>query len=98
MGDSETVEMIDIPFTQYLMPDGRKEEVKIARSAGVAKKAQEIISAGYALECEMLSDYSTISLTICDDKEDLDIELCKNGPGIPEAVDNMILRFEIPRS
>lgn len=84
-----------IPFTQFLMPNGRREAVWINRPAEIEEKAQAIISAGYVFECEMLSDYQTVSLTIGDPKEemDLEIEVVPNGPRVPEAIDRMIERF-----
>jgi len=85
--------MADIPFTQYLMPNGRKEPVTIDRPDDVAAKAQAIIDRGFRFECEMLSDYSTVSLTIADDDDDHEIEVVRNGPDVPLAIDRMIERF-----
>ena len=89
--------MPDIEFTQYLMPDGRKKTVNIDRPHAVAAKAGKLLSLGYRFECEMLSDYTTISLTIVhDDHEDGDvaIEVIQNGPDVPGAVDQMIMSFD----
>lgn len=87
--------MQSIPFTQYLMPDGKKAEVTIDRPDDIAAKAREIIARGFRFECEMLSDRKSISLTITDpDEGDLDIEVVQNGPDVPLAVDRMVLRFD----
>lgn len=87
-----------IPFTQFLMPDGRRSAVHIERPAPIEEKAQAIIAAGYRFECEMLTDFLTISLTIADPEhgEDLAIQLCANGPAVPAAVDRLIETFTIP--
>jgi hypothetical protein len=85
--------MTDIPFTQYLMPNGRKTLVTIDRPDEIAAKAQAIMNHGYRFECEMLSDYSTVSLTIANDDDDHEIEVCPNGPEVPKRIDAMILRF-----
>lgn len=86
-----------IPFTQFLMPDGRKNQVSIDRPDDIAAKAQEIIAAGFRFECEMLSDRNTVSLTITDpDEGDVEIEIVPNGPEVPVAIDNMITRFRLP--
>lgn len=85
--------MSDIPFTQYLMPDGRKSPVTIDRPQPISDLAESIIAKGYRFECEMLSDYATISLTISDDDADHDIEVCPNGPEVPVRIDAMITRF-----
>lgn len=84
--------MSEISFTQYLMPHGTKNTVRIDRPEDIAVMAQAIAAAGYSLACEMLSDYRTISLTVENDDGDLDIEICANGPEVPAAVDRLISR------
>ncbi len=85
---------MSIPFTQYIMPSGRKEPVTIERPADIEEKAHEIIRKGYVFECEMLSDMNSISLTITDPTEgDMDGEVVPNGPGVPDAIDRMVTRF-----
>lgn len=86
--------MPDIKFTQYLMPDGRKDPVLIDRPQPVYDKATQIVEAGYCLEIEMLQDYSTISMTIARDGDDHAIKVVPNGPEVPKAVDEMILAFD----
>lgn len=89
--------MREIQFTQYLFPDGRKKPVWIKRPKEVADKADRIAKAGYLLECEMLPETSMVSLTIhnSDTGEDEAIELAKNGPKVPEAVDRLIMNFSL---
>lgn len=84
--------MPEISFTQYLMPNGRKDTVRIDRPEEIAAKAAIIANAGYVLACEMLSDYRTISLTVENEDGDFDIEVCENGPSVPAAVDALITR------
>lgn len=88
----------DIEFTQYLMPHGRQIAVRIECPEDVAAKARGIIAAGFRFECEMLNDYTTISLTIVGDKADHAIEVVPNGPEVPKAVDRMILDFDISKA
>lgn len=85
--------MADIPFTQFLMPDGRKNPVTIDRPEPISTLAHAIIERGYRFECEMLSDYRTTSFTISDDDADHEIEVCSNGPDVPIRIDAMIERF-----
>lgn len=92
---------MSIPFTQYLMPDGRKASVRIDRPAEIEAKAQQIIGQGYRFEIEMLQT-GDVSMEIVKDVADPDIddslagEVCHNGPtegarlGVPESVDKMI--------
>ena len=82
----------DIPFTQYLMPNGRKVAVTIARPKEIYDKAMDIIKAGYCFEVELLTT-GHVSMTITDNDDDHDIEVVDNGPEVPMAVDRMITRF-----
>jgi len=89
-----------IPFTQYLLPDGRTRLMYIERSPDIAAKAQEIIDAGFCFECELLPgpgtfDEATVSLTITGEYRDHIIHLVENGPKVPETVDQMIKEFDI---
>lgn len=84
--------MADIPFTQYLRPNGRRAEVSIDRPAEIATLADRIIERGFRFECEHLST-GHASLTIANDDDDHDIEVVTNGPDVPVAVDRMVRRF-----
>lgn len=85
-----------VSFTQYLLPNGRKSPVEISLSEPVEKMAHELIERGHRFECEMLSDYSTVSFTISaidPDEPDVAITLCKNGPTVPGKIEEMITKF-----
>lgn len=87
---------MDIQFTQYLMPHGQTTTVKIDRPDEIAEKARRIaFDLGLKFEIEMLTDYSTISMTIADKEEEVDlgIKLCPNGPKVPEKIDEMVNEF-----
>lgn len=89
---------MDIPFTQYLLPNGRRIIRSIEKYGEVAEKAQEIINKGLRFEAEVLAT-GEISLTITDEKEgDLAIEICRNGPDVPKAVDTLIKEFPLDRT
>jgi hypothetical protein len=86
--------MRPIAFTQYLRPRGEKKEITIHRPELIAAKAKELVTAGWALEAEVLMT-GEVSLTceLCDDAGDLIadfIEVVPNGPEVPIAVDRMI--------
>lgn len=83
-----------IRFIQYLRPDGRKESVYIDRPEEIAHKAHEIWMAGFRLEAEVLIG-GMVSLTIGDDEGDYAFELSANGPGLENAVDRLIMHFDI---
>lgn len=95
---SETMQRApnEIPFTQYLLPDGRKTSVFIEREPSVVARAMELVERGYRFECEVLGDYSTVSLSVVDpdDEGDIAIEVVKNGPAVPPAVDRLVAKAE----
>jgi hypothetical protein len=84
-----------IPFTQYLMPDGRQTAVTINRPAAIEELAVRLIGAKCRFEVEMLGDYQTISLEIVkprrgDDPRVICGRLVPNGPEVPKAIDDMV--------
>lgn len=82
-----------VAFTEYLRPNGLRIEVNIEVSPAIAEKARGIIARGLAFECEELST-GQVSLTITDPEEgDLDIRVVPNGPGVREAVEDLIRNF-----
>lgn len=81
---------MSIPFTQYLLPDGRKKAESIARPAAIEALARRFIDAGGYFECEMLTDMETVSLTAGIDDEDIAIRLARNGPDIPVSIDALV--------
>jgi hypothetical protein len=84
--------MSDIPFTQFLMPDGRPVQRTIDRPDKISALAHAIIAKGYRFECEMLPA-GDVSFTITDEDQDHEIEICQNGPDVPVRIDAMIERF-----
>jgi hypothetical protein len=85
--------MSDIPFTQFLMPDGRPSRVTIDRPDEISAKAHALIERGFRFECEMLPTRE-ISFTITNDDGDHAIEVCNNGPEVLIVIDRMIMNFD----
>lgn len=80
-----------IPFTQFMMPDGRRADVTIQRQPEIELMAHRIIAAGYTFEIEMLSDYATVSVEIINNKERvIGSDICPNGPPVPIMIDRLI--------
>lgn len=84
-----------IPFTQYLLPDGRKRPVKWECTSHEQEiKAQSLLDAGAIFECEMLQT-GQVSLT-CELKDNdgemqtLAHEICANNPEVVEAVARLV--------
>lgn len=92
MSTQAVATQVAIPFTQFMRPDGRPVEVSIERPDHVAAKAKSIIDRGYRFECEHLTT-GEVSLTVAGEDDDLDIEICSNGPGlVGPAVDRLVDR------
>ena len=82
-----------IPFTQFMRPDGRRRSTGIDVAEDVASKARKLIADGLAFECEVLAT-GEASFTITDpDEGDLDIRVVPNGPGVREAIEEMVRHF-----
>lgn len=84
---------MSIPFTQYLLPDGRKKIIEIDLDEIYGDAANMIIDSGCVFEIEILNT-GHISMTISDDEDDLFIEVCNNGPDVPIRVMKMIDDFK----
>lgn len=80
-----------IPFTQFLMPDGRRTHVEIDRPPEIEAKAHSLIQCGCRFEIEMLRT-GQISMTVeRGEDETLAIEVCPNGPDVPVCVDRIVV-------
>ena len=84
--------MSEIPFIQYLRPDGRKRIGGFERPDKIVNLAQKIIDRGFRFECEHLVT-GEISLTISNDEADHAIEIVSNGPEVLDAIDRLIINF-----
>jgi hypothetical protein len=83
-----------IPFTQFLLPDGRRTEVRIERPMDVAGKAQELIRAGFRFEIELLRN-GMVSMDcshpdVVDEEGPIASAVCRNGPEVPASVDKVV--------
>jgi len=84
-----------IPFTQHLMPDGRKQTIWWEGTPELRHLASVLLAYGCCFEIEMLSDYATISATVERDDDEGEVEvfahkLCRNGPMVPLMIDSLI--------
>lgn len=82
-----------IKFTQYLRPNGRTKVIEIERPSEIEALAQGLLKQGYVFEIEELQT-GEVSMSIEDhskeDPEVIAMEICPNGPEVPNAVDKMI--------
>lgn len=86
--------MLTIPFTQFLLPDGRKREMTIEVVPEVAEMASNLIADGYKFEIEILTN-GMVSASVEkpesheDDPQTLAMKIMPNGPGMQEAIEEM---------
>lgn len=82
-----------VEFTQYLLPDGRMQKIQFDAPWELQKMADEITGRGYKFEAEVLTT-GEVSFTVGDPElaDDIEIEICPNGPGVREAVHRLIER------
>lgn len=85
----------DVPFVQFLRPDGRPRPVAITRDERTARHARMLRGAGWRFEIEELHD-GTVSMTvegetgITAETTVLAHELVPNGPDVPATVDRLV--------
>ena len=80
-----------IPFTLYLLPNGRQVQTSIEVPDEISAMAQEIRARGNRFECEILTT-GQVSLTVHNNQteEDTAIEICANGPEVIKAVEKLV--------
>jgi hypothetical protein len=81
--------MMSIPFTQYLLPNGRQRPMTIDMPEDVEKKAHALIERGCHFDIEILRTEEVSMTCECGD-EMLACEICENGPQIKEAVRDLV--------
>lgn len=84
-----------IPFTRFVLPNGRREQTEIKRGPDIELKAEWLLGLGYKFEIEVLTtghvhmDCSHPTLEVLDDPVVAN-EVCPNGPEVLDAVDRMV--------
>lgn len=81
--------MIEVPFTQYLLPNGTQRDVTKEVSDEIGEKALAFIARGGKFECEMLQN-GVVSFTASLNDEDIAIQLSNNDESVLKAVDLLI--------
>lgn len=83
-----------IPFTQYLLPNGRVRRINIERPEDIEHIAQRFVLAGGRYECEILTT-GDVSITavkkVSGEEHDVAIAVGQNEPGkVGELVDRVV--------
>lgn len=85
---------MNIPFTQYLLPDGRRKETSIDVGPLEHVAFESARACGFRMTCEILTN-GLISMAIeHPELGDFDCIVCANGPDVPQKLSNMLLRFD----
>ena len=85
----------DVPFTQYLRPNGRPTPTWIARPPEIVAKAKAVLAAGGRFEIEELQT-GEVSATVehpqweREGRGPVAIELCANGAAVLSMVDRLV--------
>lgn len=82
-----------ILFTQFLLPDGRRELRTFDAGAEVNSLANELIGAGYRFECEVLRT-GHVHMDCCGPTREGDgpiaLQVSSNGPEVVAAVEQLV--------
>lgn len=84
-----------VNVTQFKMPDGRAVQTGTDLPDELQPHYDEMRRRGWRFEAEMLST-GDVSITIADDETDQDIRIVANGPGVQDAMVEM-LRALLPQ-
>jgi hypothetical protein len=80
-----------IPFIQFIRPHGLRRYTEITRPEEIEKLARDLINLGYVFEIEELTT-GEISMECLhhENEHSAALEICKNGPDVPVAVDKLV--------
>ncbi len=82
---------MSIPFTEYMLPNGRTRQQIIDRPKEIEERAHRLIQAGVKFEIEVLTTGQISMETIYEPKDEPIIgEICSNGPQVPICVDKLV--------
>lgn len=80
---------MSIPFTQYMLPNGRQRRYVIDMPEPVEEAARVLIAKGYHFDIEILTT-GMVSMTCEKGEECTAIEICSNDEQVPVHVEKLI--------
>lgn len=80
---------MSIPFTQYLLPDGRKQRIEIDMPNDVEEKAMRLLKDGCYFDIEVLTT-GEISMTCMKGDDLISMVICANGPAVIDSVRKIV--------
>ena len=77
-------------FTQFLFPNGRRQEIIIEMPKDVEALASELVAAGYRFEIECFS--TGMVHMDCSNNDEMPVanQVCVNGPTVPTFVEKLV--------
>jgi hypothetical protein len=97
MDTFQKIDAYEVPFTQFILPNGRRETTYFETSEEVYTKAMKMIEAELSFEIELLRT-GHVHATITDHRTDIgDIKsvVCNNGPDVVTKINDMIMNFDL---
>lgn len=87
---------MNIEFTQFFLPNGRREQVTTEVSDDLRDKVDQILENGFRFEIEVLRT-GHVSATINDPigERDAAFSITTNGPEVQAGIEKMIREFNI---
>lgn len=85
---------MELAFTQFLRPDGRREPVLTDIDDRFAAKVGTILGGGFRFEIEVLMT-GQIHMTISDPLADYCNRLCANDEAVTKNIESMIEEFDL---
>ena len=84
-----------IPYTRYVLPNGRKVHETLLVSAETFEKARELIESGLEFEAEILTT-GQVSFTIVDPVEEIDVDIlvAANDENLIGKIESLIQNFK----
>lgn len=82
-----------ITFIQFLIPNGRQKPIQMHASEEIEKLAEECVQKGALFTAEVLTTEKVsfaCEYKVDDEKQDICIEICENGPDVVGAVEKLI--------
>ena len=81
---------MSIPFTQFHLPNGQRTLQQVDRPEIIELIAHGLIARGVRFEIEILRTGEVSMEAVIGDDTTLAIDIVKNGPDVPLAVDRLI--------
>lgn len=77
-------------FTQFMFPNGRRQEISRPMPADIESMADELVAAGWQFEIECNPETQKVHMDCSDDESPLESRIVDNGPTVPDTVADLV--------